>query len=274
VSLVFLALCAVCGSAERGLPANGAEAAFEGRKRATLDVRAASFVTTVAPEDGVRVLEVRAEPGASAAIAKDTMIGAGVPVLHRTVDSQRETILGDVELRATHTLFRTIGRHLSLDGGMKLPTAPIEHDKQGRTLAPDLQPGCSSLVPFLGATYMWSGSLVSAWTSASLLLPVSVRENAPHPGDSTRASATLQLQPTAAFATRLGAFARYDTTGELDGAAVPRSGGAAVHVAPEIVLSPTTDLVLSFGAAFPVVQAMRAYRSTSPVLLASVGWDF
>jgi hypothetical protein len=274
VSLVLLALCAVCGSAERALPANGAETAFDGRKRVTLDMRAAAFATTVAPADGIRVVELRAEPGAAATIAERTMIGADVPVLHRSVDTQKETILGDVELRVTHTLTRSIGRHLSLDGGIKLPTAPIDHDRQGRVLTPDLQPGCSSLVPFLGATYMWSGSLVSAWTSASLLLPVSVRENAPHPGDSVRGSATVQLQPTAAFATRLGAHARYDSTGEIDGAAVPRSGGAAVYVAPEIVLAPVSDLVLSFGAAFPIVQAMRAYRATSPVLLASVGLDF
>lgn len=55
---------------------------------------------------------------------------------------------------------------------------------------------------------------------------------------------------------------------------MPRSGGGAVYVAPELVLSPASDLVVSFGAAFPLVQAMRAYRATSPVLLASVGFDF
>jgi hypothetical protein len=279
VSALLLVACAVCGSAERALPANGAETAFEGRKRGTLDVRAAGYAATAGATDGVRVVELRAEAGAAATVWERTMLGAYVPTLHRTITTPgaprvAETALGDAELRVTYTAMRAIGRHLSLDGGLKLPTAPVEHDGLGRPLGPDLQPGCSALVPRLGATYAWSGTLVSAWVSASLLMPVSVRPDAPHPGDSARASTTLQLEPTAAFATRLGAYARYDSTGEVDGAAVPRSGGAAVHVAPEIVLAPTADVVITLGAAFPLVQAMRAYRGTSPVLLASAGVDF
>jgi hypothetical protein len=284
-----LLACAVCGASERALPANGSEVAFEDRKRATLDLRAAAFRTTTGPE--VDVAELRAEPGAEAAVTDRLMLGGSSPVLYRTTNTDvlfaerrgagaigpspvtREAMLGDVELRATYTAFRAIGRHLSLDGGVKLPTAPVERDAAGRLLAPDLQPGCSSVVPFVGATYLWSGSLASAWTSVSLLMPYSVR-SAAHAGDSARASATLQLQPTRVLATRLGVFARYDSTAELEGEAVPRSGGGSVHVAPEIVLSPAEDLVVSFGAAFPLVQGMRAYRSTSPVLLASVGLDF
>ncbi len=271
--------CAVCGSAERGLPANGAETAFDGRKRATLDVRAAGFATTTGETQGDRVVELRAEAGAAATVAERTLVGAYVPALHRTIDTpgaarETQTTLGDVELRVTYTALRAIGRHLSIDGGLKLPTAPIEHDGAGRTLTPDLQPGCSALVPLVGATYLWSGALVSAWTSVSLLMPVSVRPNAPHPGDSVRASATMQLQPSPVLATRLGAYARYDSTAEQDGEALPRSGGASVHLAPELVLAPARDLVVTIGAAFPVVQAMRAYRSTSPVLLASAGVDF
>jgi hypothetical protein len=282
-----LLACAICGASERALPANGNEVAFEGRKRVTLEARAAAFRTTTGPQ--VDVTELRAEPGAEAAVDDRLMVGGSVPILRRTTNTDvlfagragaigpspvtREAMLGDVELRATYSAFRAIGRHLSLDGGVKLPTAPLERDAAGRLLAPDLQPGCSSVVPFVGATYLWSGSLVSAWTNVSLLMPFAVR-SAAHAGDSARASATLQLQPTRAIATRLGVFARYDSTAELDGEAVPRSGGGAVHVAPEIVLSPAEDLVISFGAAFPLVQGMRAYRSTSPVLLASVGLDF
>jgi hypothetical protein len=280
--LSLLLACAVCGASERGLPSNGSEVAFEGRKRATLDVRAAAFETTTGPD--VHVTEIRAEAGGGVAIGERTMIGVSVPVLHRTVTTDvlmltgmtprlDETMLGDVELRATYSAWRTIGRHLALDGGIKAPTAPIEHDSAGRVLTPDLQPGCSSIVPFVGATYLVSGALVSTWISASLLMPVSVRD-APHPGDSVRASWTLQLQPSSLFATRLGVFGRYDSTAELDGAALPRSGGAAVHVAPELVISPVPDLVFTVGAAFPLIQEMRAYRSTSPVLLASAGVDF
>jgi hypothetical protein len=47
-----------------------------------------------------------------------------------------------------------------------------------------------------------------------------------------------------------------------------------VGVAPEIVIMPAQDVVVSAGASFPVVQEMRGYRATAPVVLASVGVDF
>lgn len=279
--------CAVCGAAERALPTNGAEVPFEGRRRATFDGRAAAFATRA--EYAVHVTELRAEAGAGVAVSPSTMIGVDIPVLRRVVTSEQprpqilrpassdrvdHVILGDVELRLSHVAWRNAdGRRLTLVASAKGPTAPIEHDPTGAPVAPDLQPGCGSIVPSAAATYAWMGSLVSFWTTASFLFPVSVREG-PHPGDSLRASGTLQLQPTDVLATRFGAHARYDTTAELDGAVVSRSGGASTHVSTEIVYSPTMDVVIAVGAAFPVVQGMRAYRSTSPVALASVGVDF
>jgi hypothetical protein len=122
-------------------------------------------------------------------------------------------------------------------------------------------------------SYSWTSSFWSAWTGASLLFPVEVRDGS-HPGDSLRASFTLQLQPARVLATRLGVHGRLDSTGEIDGEPVRRSGGASFFVAPELVASPTQDVVVSIGAAFPMVQEMRGYRATAPVLLASVGVDF
>lgn len=49
---------------------------------------------------------------------------------------------------------------------------------------------------------------------------------------------------------------------------------AVCVVAPEILVSPTQDVVLGIGAAFPMIQEMRGYRATAAVLLASVGVDF
>jgi len=296
VALVQLA-CAVCGAADKTLPANGSELPFEGRKRATLELRAASFETS---SRALRVTELRAQPGLATAIGPATLLAAEMPLLDRTLvlrapaapasgsapvipvrdaasPESRTMMLGDAELRLTHTPWRSapaaLSRRLTISAGVKLPTAPLERDPSGALVHPDLQPGCSSIVPLVSMSYAWASSLWSAWTGASLLLPVAVREGA-HSGDSLRASFTMQLQPSRVLATRLGVFGRLDSTGELDGEVVRRSGGASVHVAPEIVLSPATDVVVSFGAAFPVVQEMRGYRATTPVLLASAGVDF
>jgi hypothetical protein len=212
------------------------------------------------------------------ALTKTTIASADVPLLRRTLvlaDERRgaESILGDVDLRATHAAWRSVAQRLSISAGTKLPTSPLEHDPAGRLVHPDLQPGCGSIVPFVGVGFTWSSSWVSISTSASLLFPVAVREGS-HPGDSLRSSVAFQMQPARIFATRVGVHGRLDGTGELDGEVVRRSGGAAVGVAPEIVLMPVQDLVLSAGASFPVVQEMRGYRATSPVLLASIGVDF
>jgi hypothetical protein len=286
--------CAVCGAAETTLPSNGTEVPFEGRKRATLDLRAASFETS---DRALRVVELRAQPGLAMAVGTTTLLDAEVPLLRRTLaldapaarplgplgasrqapDRTSTTMLGDVELRATHTAWRSapapVTRRFSISAGVKLPTAPLEHDPAGALVGPDLQPGCGAIVPVVSISHGWRAPLWSAWTSASLLLPVAVREDS-HAGDSLRASVTMQLQPSRILATRLGVHGRLDGTGELAGEVVRRSGGAAVNVAPEIVLSPVGDVVASFGASFPVVQAMRGYRMTAPVLLASVGVDF
>ncbi len=267
--------CAVCGAAERSLPQNGAETAFEGRKRATTQLRAGSFA---AKEDGLRVTELRAQPGFALAILPSTLAGVEVPLLRRSLSlgtqERNEAVLGDVELRVSYAAYKAIGRRFTIGAGTKLPTAPLDLDPRGRQVHPDLQPGCGSIVPTLEIGYAWSESIWSWSTSASLLFPISVREGGSHPGDSLRGSATMQIQPTRAFATRLGIHGRFDGTGEANGTVVKESGGASMHIAPEMVVSPWQDVVISAGASFPVVQAMRGYRSTSPVLLASVGVDF
>jgi len=290
IAFPFVLACAVCGAGEKTLPSNGAEVAFAGRKRATLELRAASFETT---DHALRVVELRAEPGLAMAVGPATILAADVPVLRRSLALEERapasplpslaptrsnaTSLGDVELRAAHTAWRSapgvVTERLTISAGVKLPTAPLERDPSGALVHPDLQPGCGSIVPLVGMSYAWTSSLWSAWTSASLLFPVEVRAGS-HPGDSLRASFTLQLQPARVLATRLGVHGRLDSTGELDGEPVKRSGGASVFVAPELVASPTQDVVVSVGAAFPMIQEMRGYRATAPVLLASVGVDF
>src|SRR4051812_38252360 len=117
----FVLACAVCGAAEKTLPANGAEVPFDGRKRATLELRAASFATT---DRALRIVELRAQPGFAMAIGKDTLVGGEVPLLRRSLREERpqtsglgppagnETStktgmsIGDVDLRATHTAWR------------------------------------------------------------------------------------------------------------------------------------------------------------------------
>lgn len=264
--------CAVCGAAERALPASGAEVPFAGRKRITIDGRAAAFETRDAR---LAVTEMRVEAAGSIAVATDTMVGADVPVLRRDVRGTNARVgIGDVELRATHTAWRNAGgQRFTLGGGLKLPTAPLEYDAAGVVVPPDLQPGCGAVMPFVAVTYAAMGTLFSAWTTLAFYLPAAVRDG-PHPGASLRASGLLQVQPFDLLAARFGAHGRWDGRGDDGNEVIRTSGGGAAHASAEIVLAPGKDFVLSAGVAMPVVQEMRAYRATSPVAMLGVGLDF
>lgn len=279
-SLAIVLACAVCGAGDRTLPANGNELAFSGRVRATLDARAASFA---ARAEQVRLTEIRIEPGTSVALGPDTLAGVVVPVLRRSIATEAASAdavsLGDVEARITHVAWSSgpsvVGRRLTAEASLKGPTAPVQRTPDGDYVPTDLQPGCGSVVPGVGLVYTWTFSgapLVVAWTSATLLLPLSVRDG-PHPGDSLRGSGTLQIQPATWMAARASVHARYDAAGERDDLVDRRSGGGAVYAAPELVFSPTTDLVVNVGVSVPVVQAMRGYRATAPIALVGVGLD-
>lgn len=276
--------CAVCGASDSTLPTNGAETPFRGRARATADGRAVGFRSTVGT---VRLAEYRGEAGVAYAPTQDLLVGIQVPIIHRQLSTAnettgdvatgQETVPGDVEARLTHLAWSSssgaVRRRFGALGAIKAPTGPLQRDPEGRYLQPDLQPGCGSVMPVVGLWYSLGQERWSLIGTATLFFPVSVREG-PHPGDSLRASITGQLQPLRWFAGRLGLHSRWDSTGDVDGEADLRSGGFAAFVAPELVVSPTTDLVISFGASFPLVQALRGYRTTTPVAMLGVGLDF
>ena len=176
--------CAVCGAADKTLAARGEEVPFAGRVRATLDGRAAAFAARHAP---LRVVELRLVPGAAIALDEDVLLSAELPLLRRSLVSEGAAprltadrlMLGDFEARASYVGYRTRAHRLSFHGSAKAPTAPIDRDPSGGFVPTDLQPGCGSIVPAVGATYTVTGPLLTLWTSASFLMPVSVR-GGPH----------------------------------------------------------------------------------------------
>lgn len=274
--------CAVCAAGDRTLPANGSETPFGGRLRTTLDGRGALFL---ARHEAQRVVELRGEAGVAIAARPDLLASVQAPLLHRTVTSTSadaagtpvtRTTPGDIELRLTHLVWQsdpsTSTRRFGALIGTKLPTAPTERDADGRYVQTDLQPGCGSIMPIAGLSWSITSGYWSLSTFAALLMPFSVRDG-PHPGDSLRGGATLQLQPTSRFAARMGTTARLDATGDIDGATDLRSGGLVVYATPELVASPIPDVVVSIGASFPAVQALRGYRVASPVAMVGVGID-
>lgn len=277
----FVMACAVCATADPTLAASGEEQPFRGRLRLDADARVGRVEAGTTSLDDRRV-----EIATTWAPVRALELGFAAPYLFReireaTFRTTDHATIGDVELRANLLAFESRGafgrRRFGLIGALKFPTAPIENDSRGVPLSSVLQPGCGSIAPTLGAYYSAGRAAWSFYASASLFLPFTVREG-PHAGDSFRASGHVQFQPAllfGRFAGRLGVFTRLDASGELaPGVDDPSSGGFVAYLTSELVFSPLTDFVVTIGAFFPVIEALRGVHRESAIAALTVAYDF
>ncbi len=269
--------CAVCATSDPTLTATGEEQPYRGRLRLDLDARQGSVTS-----GDVSLDDRRAEIAVLWAPIRALEVSFAAPYLFRHVETAGGTsdhaTMGDVELRARYLAYESRGsfglRRFGLIGAVKAPTAPLEYDARGVLLASTLQPGCGSIAPTLGAYFTQSRSQWSAYVSGSLFLPFSVRDG-PHASDSGRLSAHVQFQPTANFAGRLGVFGRLDASGQLaQNADDPNSGGFIGYVTSEVVVSPISDVVVTAGVFFPVIEALRGAHHESAIVALTLAHDF
>jgi hypothetical protein len=270
--------CAVCSAGDPHVSVAGAEEPFAARKRAMLDLR----LGAVRVEE-TTVHDRRLELGFAIAVSESVLLSAHVPGLSRDVrrigvPPVVRVSLGDVEARSTIVAWSGSSgptkRRLLLLAGAKVPTAPLQRDGAGELLPVSLQPGCGSIVPALGFTYVASRGMATLSTGLSIALPYSVREG-PHPGDSVRTSTTLQVQAAPVLATRFAVHTKLESAGERSPGEEDRSSGGFVgYAGTEIVLAPIADVVVSIGALFPVLQAVRGDHRESSIATAAMAFDF
>jgi hypothetical protein len=265
------------------LSASGSEKPFESRKRISLDLRA-----TKSSANDIDVSEQRLELRADFALSETFLITAALPTIHRSIASQdgaisHELTLGDAELHASSIAYDSgisrVRRMVLVFAGSKFPTAPLQTDAHGIALPVALQPGCGSIVPILGASFVATALPLTFTASTSFYLPFSVREG-PHAGDSWRTSITLQLQPAQSkIATRFGVSTRLDQAGLLsnDGESAivdPNSGGLVVYGSGEIIATPATDVVFGIGFFSPAIQLLRGNERERTIAMATASYDF
>jgi hypothetical protein len=272
--------CATCAAGDPSLSASGSEKPFESRKRISVDLRA-----TTSSANDIEVSERRLELRADFALSQTFMITAALPFIHRSIQNgdgvtSRELTLGDAELRASSIAYDSgispVRRMVLVFGGSKFPTAPLQTDAHGMALPVALQPGCGSIVPILGASFVASASPLTFTASTSFYFPFSVRDG-PHAGDSWRTSFTLQFQPAKSkIATRFGVSTRLDQAGTLgDQATVdPNSGGLVVYGSGEIIVSPASDAVFGLGFFSPAIQLLRGNERETTIEMATLSYDF
>lgn len=274
--------CAVCGSGDPTLTVMGDEKAFQGRFRAAIDLRVGRVRVGEPGRDEIVLGEERMELSVAYAPTRSLLLMLAVPVLARQAtfpDGVRGRFftVGDVELRAKQFVWsarRGAFKHeAAIQGGVKAPSAPVEHDDHGAPLPAALQPGMGAITPFAGVFYGLGRGPWSFYASATAYLPFAVRDSA-HASDSLRSSASVQRQVGRSFAARLGIDTRLDASGTENGKSDPDSGGFVAYLSPALVVSPVTDLLLGAGAHVPFGQAFHGHHRESSIGVVSVTYDF
>lgn len=274
--------CAVCGCGDPTLTVMGDEKTFEGRARIAGELRVGHVRVGEPGVSEIGVTEERFEVTGAYAPTPSLLLVVALPTLARQLSfpdktSGRFFTVGDLDIRAK--IFVWSGRRsgfqhrVALQGGVKLPTAPVENDDRGAALPAALQPGLGSITPFAGLFYGAGRGPWSVFASATVYLPYAVRDSA-HASDSLRASTSVQRQVGRRFAARIGLDTRLDASGESNGKPDPNSGGFVAYLSPAMVLSPTTDILLAVSAHSPFVQALQGFHHEATIAAFSVTYDF
>ncbi len=274
--------CAVCGAGDPTLTVMGDEKAFSGRARAAVELRVGDVRVGQPGVSEIGLSEERVEFAGAYAPTPTLLLMVAVPLLIRQAafldGAQRRMVtIGDVEIRAKQFVWSArkgpFKHQMAIQGGVKVPSGPLERDDHGAPLPAALQPGMGAVTPFAGVFYGMGRGPWSLYASMTAYIPFPVRD-ASHGSDSLRSSATFQRQVGRAFVARIGLDTRLDGSCTTDGVADPNSGGFVAYLSPALVVSPVEDLLLGAGVHVPFVQALHGYHHESSVGVLSAYYDF
>lgn len=275
------AACAACGCGDPTLVSAGAEQPFQGRLRASLQVRARSERVGQPHVDEVRIREARQVFGLAWAPSARTFLILGVPLLYRQVDdvtlaTYRVWGLGDAEARFKWFFYRDrrLAPRLLLaaSAGARFPTGSWQRTTGGELLPLEAQPGTGSLDALGGLSAAVFGDPWSGYVSAEVALPTLSRA-AMRPGPSLLATGRVQWQPFLSGALRGIVETRTDGRTREGNGSDPDSGGTIVFAGAEAAYSPLTDLTLAAGVRAPVLSLLRGWHSEGLVVAASAVLD-
>lgn len=273
--------CVTCACGDPTLTTMGAEQPFEGRLRLASSLRAWELTVGDKALNAITVRELRMDLSAAYAPLPWLFLSATLPLQARTVQDvslARETGwgLGDVELSAKAFVFRD--RTFSPDNlvsvlvGVKLPTSPTQRDAEGLPLSLDAQLGSGSVDPLLGIAYSAFRSKWSYFASATGYLPTRGREDF-RAGASLRATVAAQYQPSTRWAVRLAADTRWEAEGDTAGHPDPDGSGFIGFLSPDVLFTPSTDMVVQLGVRVPVLNLLTGPVRQLPIVQAAVAYD-
>lgn len=276
------AACAVCSVGDPTLTTLGTEKPYRNRLRAALGVQHRTDAIGQPRVNRLLLSEQRLDLTLAWAPHERVFLSLVVPALRREITyvnlARKQTVgPGDTELRGRVFLWQDrewSARHLvSLTGGVKLPSAPVQCGRDGERLPLELQPGTGSVDPLGGLSYAFFAFPWSAYASALLTWPTRGPEGS-RASRSLRATVAGQRQLSEAFALRLGLDGRLDGRAIEEGAPEADSGGFIGYVSPELVVSPGVDLMLSAVVRVPVLDRLKGFHDEGVIVGLTAAKDF
>jgi hypothetical protein len=274
--------CASCACGDPTLTALGTEKPARNRMRASLEARHRVDVVGAPGVDELHLWEQRLDGQLAWAPHERLFLLASLPVLRRELAyddgfRRRTWGLGDLEVRAKFFLLQDRAfspRHLvAVMGGAKLPTAPVDRRLAGQPLPPELQAGTGSFDAMVGASYAHFAFPWSAYASAQLALPGPGIAGT-RAGRSLRGTVAAQRHLGEIVAVRLALDSRFDGQGLESGAPDPNSGGFIAFAAPELLVSPVTDLSLSVWIKISLLNRLDGRHEEPFVAGVAAAYDF
>lgn len=274
--------CATCGCGDPTLTSMGTGKPFAGRLRGALQLSYRTDAIGQGRVNRVELREGRLDASLAYAPVDYWFAVVAVPVVRKQVtfvnlEQHTRLSLGDIELRNKFFVYQDRDfspRHLvAVEAGLKLPTAPLERDAQGDLLPLEVQTGTGSFDPILGASYALFLSPWSGYLSATGSYPTQGIEGS-RASPSLRSTLAAQYQPVNLLALRLAVDTRLDGKARQHDAPEPDSGGFVAYLAPAVLLSPLTDLILTASVQVPVLNALHGYHDEGPIYSLSATLDF
>jgi hypothetical protein len=273
--------CASCGCGDPTLTSMGTEQPFAGRLRLATQMRAWSLTSGQRGEDAAALRELRMDLSVAYAPLPWLFLSAMAPLQARSrqdISLAREAGwgLGDMEIGARLFVFRdrefSPDHLVSILAGSRMPTSVTQTDAGGRPLSLDAQLGTGSWDPFLGLAYT---AFLGPWSfiaSATGYLPTRGREGF-RAGPSMLSTLATQFQPTPRWALRLALDGRVEGESNHAGVRDEEGSGAIAYLSPDVLFSPTMDLVVQFGVRVPVYNRLLGNVQPSPIFQASLAYD-
>jgi hypothetical protein len=273
--------CASCSCGDTTLTASGVERPYRNRVRLFAEERYGSLAQ--GGDAGQETWFLRSALGASWVPWRRLALTATLPwyttFLRRAGRPTDELNgLGDLELAVRAVLFQErsfLPRHLLFGtAGIKFPTGWRLYDATGHPYPDDDQPSSGSFDPLFGLTYAWFGG-----GDVSLFVSTAYRQTTRGPhgyrrGSTFGLSAAAQLQPWDRVALSAGVDLSVMESDTLaNGAAAPNTGGAALYLAPAVLVSPLPDLLVRVTLDFPVATALLGQQRTGPQVALTVAYD-